>query len=195
MTMDWDQRYQNQDTPWDHGEAAPAIDEVIQRQRLEPGVEVLVLGCGLGHDVQAWANAGFSTTGVDISATALQRAEESYGIDRMRWLLADLFASDLAKHGCYDVIWEHTCFCAIPLDWRESYVEAVFRVLKPGGIFCCLFFTDTGNPPGEGPPFNVNRDEVMRLFDSRFTLQWEKSPERSYDSRVGREWLMSWKKA
>lgn len=192
--MDWDQHYQNEDTPWDQGEAAPAIHEVIQRQDFEPAVEVLVPGCGMGHDVSAWADAGLNTTGLDISATALQRAEKRYGTERMQWLQADLFASDLVKHRRYNVIWEHTCFCAIPLDWRERYVEAVSRLLQPGGIFCGLFFTDTGNPPGEGPPFNVDREEVLRLFSSKFVLQWEKSPDRAYDSRVGCEWLMSWKK-
>lgn len=192
--MDWETRYQKQDTPWDHGVAAPAIDEVIERQVFFPGAKVLVPGCGLGHDAQAWSDGGFLVTGLDISATALSQAESRYGRGGITWLQADLFVSDPSDAGCYDIVWEHTCFCAIPLEMRQAYVEAVLHRLKPGGLFCGLFFTDTGNPDGEGPPFNVSRDEVASLLRPHFDLQWEKRPDRAYESREGREWLMVWKK-
>lgn len=193
--MDWDERYQNQDTPWDHGEAAPAIREVVKRECFSPDAKVLVPGCGLGHDVRAWVDAGFHATGLDVSAVALNRAEKRYGRKGLQWLQVDMFDPEGVEHAGYDIVWEHTCFCAIPLDMRMSYVDVVHRSLKPGGIFCGLFFTDTGNPAGVGPPFNVKPEEVERLFSSRFTLLWQKAPEQAYESRVGREWLMVWKKS
>ncbi|NWK55206.1 methyltransferase domain-containing protein [Verrucomicrobiaceae bacterium N1E253] len=190
--MDWEQRYLDDDIPWDHGEAAPAIVEVVSRQIVPEGARVLVPGCGLGHDVRAWSDAGFAATGLDIASTALERARCRYGTDGMSWLQADLFDPELPRRGLYDVVWEHTCYCTLPLELRSAYVDAVARLLKPGGLFCALFFTDTGNGPGEGPPYSADRDEVFELFSPMFDLAWEKRPDQAYTSRVGREWLMVW---
>lgn len=193
--MDWDQRYIEQDTPWDHGMAAPAIAEVQHREAFAPGTRVLVPGCGLGHDARAWADHGCVASGLDISPVALQKAEQRYGAgDALEWLLQDLFEPAWAPRGAYEVVWEHTCFCTLAPEIRNRYVDAVAALLAPGGLLCGLFFTDTGMPAGEGPPFSVSNGEVADLLEGRFVLQWEKAPERAYDSRQGRESLMCWKR-
>ncbi len=197
--MDWDKRYSEGDTPWDHGFAAPAIDEVIAVDDFPSDAEVLVLGCGRGHDVRAFAASGFSTTGLDLSGVVIQscqaQMEQMDGREggHMDFIQGDLFDSALSDQKRYDVIWEHTCFCSIPLNHRRDYVEAVHRLLKQGGVLVGLFFIDTGHPPGEGPPFCADQEELHQLFGERFTLQWERKPQRSYESRIDREWLMCWR--
>lgn len=193
---EWDQHYQDLHTPWDHGTAAPAITEVIEREKFPPATEVLVLGCGYGHDTRAFSEAGCHGTGLDLSARAMEIALEKASADLLpsTFIQGDLFNPELPQQKRYDVIWEHTCFCAISLEMRADYAKAVYQLLQPEGTFVGLFYTDTGNPPGEGPPFNVDREEIIRLFSPYFTLQWEKFPDEAYPNRIGREWLMCWKR-
>lgn len=191
---EWDQHYRDGHTPWDHGGPAPSIQEVLEQGEYEPGSEVLVLGCGYGHDVRAFAAAGLQATGLDLSEAAMNEARFVSTGENVTFLQGDLFDPSLPKLKRYDIIWEHTCFCAISINMREAYVEAVYDLLKPGGVFVGVFYTDTGVPIEEGPPFNVDRDELTRSFSSKLTLDWEKAPQRAYENRVGREWLMRWRR-
>ena len=191
---EWDQHYRDRHTPWDHGAPAPAIQEVIEFGNVAVGSEVLVLGCGYGHDVRAFAAAGFAATGLDISEAAMNEARLVSAGENATFIQGDLFDPILPEQKRYDVIWEHTCFCAISVNMRTSYVNAVYNLLKPGGLFVGLFYTDTGVPLEEGPPFNVDRDEVNRLFSPMFVLERENLPLRAYENRIGREWLMRWRR-
>lgn len=191
---EWDQHYRDGHTPWDQGSAAPSIQEVIDRGGFVTGSEVLVPGCGYGHDVRAFAAAGLQATGLDLSKAAINQARFVSSGEKVTFMQGDLFDPSLPKRKRYDVIWEHTCFCAISVNMREAYVDAIYHLLKLGGVFVGVFYTDTGVPIEEGPPFNVNRDEVIRLLSSKLTLEWEKAPQRAYENRRGREWLMSWRR-
>ena len=73
---DWEERYQQEDTPWDKGQPAPGLIDWLNKQKLAPEARVLVPGCGRGHDASAWAKAGFETTGVDFSDLALSDARQ-----------------------------------------------------------------------------------------------------------------------
>ena len=66
---DWEACYQNGETPWDKGSAAPPLVELIERlgTGLWGGGTVLVPGCGLGHDVRCLAGRGLKVTGLDLS--------------------------------------------------------------------------------------------------------------------------------
>jgi len=198
-STDWDKRYSEGNTPWDHGFASPAIDEVIAEGVFAPHSEVLVPGCGRGHDVRAFAAAGFVATGLDLSEVVIQECQSVKGGEigkggETTYFQGDLLDPNLPNQKRYDVIWEHTCFCALSLNLRSSYAEAVHGLLNPGGYFVGVFFMDTGNPPGEGPPFSVDQEELHQLFGVHFSLRWEHKPQRTYKSRIDREWLMCWQR-
>lgn len=188
--MNWDKRYSEGDTPWDHGFAAPSIEEVIVRAEFSDDAEVLVPGCGRGYDVRAFASAGYAATGLDLSAVVIDECQALTNVDgggEICFFQGDLFNPVLPRRKRYDVIWEHTCFCTFPQNLRSAYVEAVYRLLKPRGLFVGLFFTDTGKPPEVGPPFSVDQEVLQKLFSPHFSLQWEQKPNRTYESRIDRE--------
>lgn len=194
---DWNQHYLNGHTPWDHGTAAPAIQEVLASEGFPTQARVLVPGCGFGHDVRAFARAGHSACGLDLSTRAIDDARELIGksdeTGQIDLIAGDLFDPDLPGSNQYDVVWEHTCFCAIPRERRTDYASAVQRLLKPGGLLIGLFYINTGAHEGDGPPHDVDRQELQQLLGSGFSLEWEKAPAQSYASRAGCEWLMSWR--
>jgi len=193
--MDWNERYNNKDTPWDKGEATPVLDYLIQKfpQYFKPGTTALVPGCGIGHDVEKLHQSEINAYGLDISETALKLADKKYPTLSDFWLIDDLFnISHLNKN--YDLVWEHTCYCAITHEKRAQYAQSVHDLLKPGALFTGVFFTDTGQPPEIGPPFSTTRDQVVTNFEKFFELLWEGKPNISYPGRENREWLMIWRK-
>src|ERR1043165_6527829 len=72
----WEERYQTGDMPWEKGEPSPGlVDFLASHPELARGT-VCVPGCGTGHDVRAWAKAGFKVFGCDIAPSAIKRADE-----------------------------------------------------------------------------------------------------------------------
>jgi len=179
---EWEARYRAGDTPWDRG-AAPPLREFLRDHPVTG--EVLVPGCGTGHDVRLLALQGASVTGLDISPTALSLAQGHPAVGRERYELGDLFALPGGWTGRFDWVVEHTCFCAIPPCRREDYAESVSRVLKPRGLLLAVFFLD---PEVEvGPPHGATRKEIAALFDPFFAMEREWNPGIAFPERGGGE--------
>lgn len=193
--MDWNERYIKNDMPWEKGVGTPVLTELISivPHYFQPSKNALVIGCGLGHDVAMLHAAGINATGLDISEAALKLARDAHPELGEVWLLDNLFTiSD--KKDSYDLVWEHTCYCAIPREKRADYVLSVYNLLKPDAYFAGVFFTDTGQAPDVGPPFSTTRDEVFVNFSNLFHLVWEGKPKLSYPGREDCEWVMIWQK-
>lgn len=188
--MDWDQRYLNEDTPWDKGSAAPVLKHLLSERPVlfQNTSTALVPGCGIGHDAFLLANHGITTTGADISTTALQAAKDTHRHENLEWLQADLF-NELPE-ASFDMVWEHTCFCAIPLDSRDAYVQAMADTIKPGGFLLGIFFIETDMPLDQGPPFKASIDTIKQHFFKHFNLEYQIAPTTSYPGREGKEHLM-----
>jgi SAM-dependent methyltransferase len=188
---DWEQRYREGNTPWDKGTPAPELAAALA-DGLFAG-RVLVPGCGMGHDVRAIAMGAAvrEVGGLDVAPSAVAGARRLGGVSGVRFEQGDLFALPEGWEGAgFDWVWEHTCFCAIAPAFREAYVEAVWRVLRPGGHLLAIFYLDPGLDPGEeGPPHGVSLAELDLLFGRRFQLEREWAPRGAYPGREGREWV------
>src|SRR6266542_5459492 len=73
---DWETRYLTGDTPWEKGEASPGLVDFLAAHGDLARGSVAVPGCGLGHDVRAWAGAGFATWGFDLAPSAIRVSRE-----------------------------------------------------------------------------------------------------------------------
>lgn len=193
LIMNWEENYVVGDTPWDLGEPAPPLVELLETRPAGIWGEggVLVPGCGRGHDAAALQESGRRVIGLDVALSALAGAEGLYG-KRVSWLTGDFFDGTLAEENRVGAIFEHTCFCAIPPERRADYVQASLRWLKPEGRLVGIFFLD---PPGRsdeeaGPPFGAEKEEIRDLFGAGFEILRESLPERSHPERRGREWVV-----
>lgn len=184
----WDQRYERQDTPWDKGEPAPGLVDWLKKQSLELETRVLVPGCGRGHDASAWGMKGFETTGIDLSNLALEGARQSYEALPNLAFFPGNFLEDEPQEP-YDLIFEHTLYCAISPDRREDYAKALPRWLKPGGYFLAIHFIFPLSE--EGPPFGASREEIINRFQRQCTLLEDWKP-RHFEGRKDEEWMFLW---
>lgn len=185
MDVDWESRYRSGDTPWEKGAPHPALADYLAEHKLTG--DVLVPGCGLGHDVRAISGPQSRVIGIDIAPSAIQAASGFPVVAAESYQLEDLFDLPVDFRTAFDWVVEHTCFCAIEPSRRGDYARAVAAALKPGGMLLAIFYLDPGQE--EGPPFGVGVDELEQLFGGLFEVEESRAPHRTYPGREGRELL------
>ena len=186
--LHWQRRYEENDTPWDKGEAAPPLVSYLRQKPIAGSV--LVPGCGRGHDGRALAQQPRTqVVGLDLSPTAVvqarELAERSNPRVHIKLVEGDFFQLPASLLDSFDWLVEHTCFCAIEPHRRPDYVTAAFSALRGGGRIFGIFYLD---PDVEsGPPFGISREELLKLFTPYFALQEEWVPSESFPGRENRE--------
>jgi cyclopropane fatty-acyl-phospholipid synthase-like methyltransferase len=186
----WESRYQSGDMPWEKGAPSPGlVDFLAAHLELARGT-ICVPGCGTGHDVRAWARAGFQTFGFDIAPSAIRLAARRTRSATLsaRFQVADFLQA--APPLLFDWVFEHTLFCAIQPGERDEYVRALLRWLKPVGQYLAVNYLI---PDRDGPPFGTSRDELWQRFSPHFELLQEWVP-RSYPNRTGLELMLWWRR-
>lgn len=194
--MSWEERWKDGDTPWDKGAPAPPLVDLLAEKPEYFKGEVIVPGCGRGHDALAIARAGFPAIGLDISSTALKCARELDEKKRVKYLVANFLTAMREDYPKVRTIFEHTCFCAIQPSDRESYRNACMRLLPAGGLWVAIIFLTPReeDDPTIGPPFQSKVEEIEELFSAHFTLVEQYIPENTFTARKGKELVMVWRK-
>jgi cyclopropane fatty-acyl-phospholipid synthase-like methyltransferase len=178
----WNDRYLKGDTGWDKGAPAPPIARLLREGVVPPGARVAVIGCGRGHDAVEAARLGFHVTAVDFAPEAVAATVENA---RAAGVTLEARREDVFQlRGPFDAVVEHTCFCAIAVERRGEYVEAVADALAPSGVLVGLFYAHGREG---GPPFDTTEDEVRRRFAPRFTLERLRRAPDSFAARQGAE--------
>ena len=188
----WQAVYEQEETPgWDKGEAAPPLVRAVRDARLPGGTRVLVPGCGRGHEALFLAREGFAVTAVDFAPDAIAYLKGRLDGLPVRALERDLFSLGEDMAGRFDLVVEHTCFCAIPVEMRDAYAEVMAKTLADGGRVIGLFYeTDRA----DGPPFRTTDADVRRHFERYFDILSCARPEDSFENRLGKEWLVEMRK-
>ncbi len=184
--VDWEGRYQLNDTPWNKGFAAPPLVEWMETHEFHG--KVLVPGCGTGYDAREIARSGAYVIGLDLAPSAINFADSQPRIGSERYRLANFLELPPELVGAFGFVFEHTLFCAIDPELRATYVQSAAAALVPGGQLVAIFYLDVGDDR-EGPPFGTTKAELDELFSPRFELLEEYVPGRAYEGREGCELL------
>lgn len=182
----WSERHRTS-PGWDLGGPHPSIEKILPQLKLSR-CRILVSGAGAGHDAAALARAGHFVTAVDFSDEAISRGKALYGsLEKLQWLKADLLNLPRQHHGQFDLVFEHTCFCAIPPEKRNLLVKNWRQALTDQGQLLAilpLFDKD------EGPPFASSEWELRERFKKSFDfLYWSRS-RFTPASRLGQELIL-----
>jgi SAM-dependent methyltransferase len=186
--LEWQRRYEQNDTPWDKGAAAPPLTFHLQSHAIAG--RVLVPGCGRGHDVRALAaQRDCSATGLDLSPVAVADATRLVAATKLgasaNFIVGDFFQLAPNLIGVFDWLVEHTCFCAVDPQQRADYVRSAAAALRAGGKIFGIFYL---TPDVEtGPPFAISLEELTAFFDSHFAILESWVPPVSFPGRENRE--------
>lgn len=167
-TLDfWQERYQNRQTPWDRGETNPALLQWLKDEVISPPADVLIPGCGRGHEVVELARRGFAVTGVDLSIQALDELKPKLDRETPSATLIDANLLEWKPNRNFDVVYEQTCLCALLPRYWSAYEARLREWLKPGGVLLALFMQ---SDKFDGPPFHCALPDMRDLFDD---TRWE----------------------
>jgi ubiquinone/menaquinone biosynthesis C-methylase UbiE len=115
------------------------VEEQARWAGIEPGMDVLDVGCGTGKTTIALydlVGPGGSATGVDFSNKRIAHAEKGCGSRPIKFLCRD-FTQSLDDIGQFDFVWIRF----ILEYFREGAIEVVknvARLLRPNGILCLV---------------------------------------------------------
>ena len=158
--MDFEASYSTT-PPWDIGRPQDAFAALAADGSLGP--DVLDVGCGTGEHVLMAAAAGCAAVGIDISPTAIRLAEakaQERGTSP-RFVVGDALALE-ALGEQFDVVLDCGLFHVFQDDDRRAFVESLARVVRAGGRYFMLCFSDE-EPPGWGPR-RITKAEIREAF-------------------------------
>jgi SAM-dependent methyltransferase len=104
-------------------------------EHLDPGSEILDVGCGVGLALSILSKKEFRATGVDVSPRMAELARER--LARERCLDTSVILGDFLTVGLpatYDAIWEQALLHLFPSVAEGVIFERFRALLKPGGI-------------------------------------------------------------
>ena len=138
----WDHAWQQGVTPWDAGRSSPLLSHssfpYLKSPENAGRRTVLIPGCGSGHDVFAFAAAGWHATGLDISETAIARCHKNqHDIPALRSISQECIrfvSEDFFRHrDSYDLIFDYTFVSSLELPMRPKWASAMASLLNDSG--------------------------------------------------------------
>lgn len=188
----WEKRYVSGDLPWDSGQPDVHLSHMLEAFDIAPGT-ALDLGCGTGTNAVWLCQRGFSVTGVDVSATAVQAAQrraEACAGGRCRFHTLDVLTQPVPD-APFALAYDRGCFHTFDQpEHRAAFATAVAAALGDDGIWISVIGSTDGPPREEGPPRRSARDvadAVEPCFEILLLESTQFDPLRHRDKRA---WLL-----
>jgi len=169
----WNERYRQQDVPWDTGVVPPELHELIDNGLLRPPGVALDLGCGTGTNVALLARLGFAAVGVDFALRALVTARQKAlqtGLSALFCLgdVADLSFLDVQAQFALDM----GCLHSLSPENRTRYAQSLAQRMTSGGLY--LLYGFDFDAAAQGGPSGFDADEIQTRFSPGFELCWKR---------------------
>jgi SAM-dependent methyltransferase len=166
MENEWNQRYRDNNVPWNTNEPDSELKKVLEEYRISPG-RALDAGCGTGTNSVYLASRGFDVTGFDFAPLAIEAAKKRVAAAKakVQLLEADIFKlPDLGPP--FQFILDRGCFHIVRKTDEAGAVRVFERLLAPDGHLLVLAGNaNEENPPEQGPP-RVTEAEMCSAFKS-----------------------------
>ena len=141
--------------------------------KLQPGMNVLDLGSGLGIDsiiAATTVTESGSVTGLDLSKMEVKHANsraERRGLKHLKFVTGDMEKMQFENES-FDAVISNGAFCLAPS--KEAALREVFRVLRPGGRFSiCTSVINHALEPGVKWPLClrmfIHKDAIVPICE------------------------------
>ena len=178
----WKEIYEKKELPpWDLEEPSLALKHFWPKLKMTKS-RILVSGCGRGHDASFLASLGHHVTALDFNEEALKEAKKLYSSPHLLWEREDIFK--YKKKESFDVIFDHTLFCAIDPSQRDELIKKYKTLLDERGLLVAVFFVKIKEG---GPPYGASEWEIHKRLEKTFRpLHWVRFRQ-SKERRLGSE--------
>ena len=169
--------------PWNRENPPDILVDLVETGRIAP-CDAVDLGCGAGNNAVWLASRGFRVTGLELSPRAVELAEEranKHGVD-CRFIAADLTTELSALDASFDFAYDWEVLHHVFPEDRERYVANAHRMLRAGGRYLSLCFSedDSFGSGGDGKyrttPLGTtlyfsSEAELRELFEMQFRVE------------------------
>ncbi len=190
----FEQTYRQGGAPWDIGKPQGAVLCLAEMGAVKG--TVLDVGCGTGDNALFLASRGHDVTGIDAAPSAIERATQKAARSAApaTFLIHDALALDRLDVS-FDTVIDSGLFHTFSDEQRPVFVRQLATVLKPGGRYLMLCFSE--HETRDGGPRRVTQAEIRQAFSHGWDVEdiWEAR----FDDRIheggARAWLSSIRKA
>lgn len=179
--MDWNEVYKG--TPaWDIGHPQPAFEVLVKDGEIKPG-RALDIGCGRGDNAIMLAENGCDVTGIDLVGDAISDAKKKVAERHVKvnFLVGDVLKMDqLFREAEFDIVIDSGLFHEMTDEERPDFAQQLHRVLKPGGKYFMLCFSD--KELGDCGPRRISKAEIEGTFTPLFDIIYIKDS--AFHSRI-----------
>ena len=150
----FEERYQESDTPWELHRPDHNLIDFVTKLPVPPGAAI-DLGCGTGDNSIWLANQGFTVTGCDLSAVALDLARDKSTLAKASCTFHQgNFLESIPPGAPFGFAFDRGCFHTFDdPSVRNCFVERVAQILAPHGLwFSIIGNRDEERGDREGPP-------------------------------------------
>lgn len=172
MQNNWERIYRETrpgELPWEDANPSTELVALIESGKVEMGA-VLDICCGSGNNAVYLARQGYTCHGIDISPTAIARAQRNAARERVSCELIAGNAIELPyPDNTFTLVFDRGCFHSIPPRDREAFIQGVFRVLKPAGKYLLICFSSKDHRSW-GPPYSFSPSDIERYFSALFKI-------------------------
>ncbi|HET6583476.1 MAG TPA: class I SAM-dependent methyltransferase [Nannocystaceae bacterium] len=158
----FDDSYESSTPPWDIGRPQPRFAALVGSDLVQS--PIIDVGCGTGEHALAFAAAGHEVLGIDFAAKAIELARAK-AVERgvtVQFEVAD--ALDLSSLGrTFATALDSGVFHVFDDADRARYVDSLTRIVRPGGRYFMMVFSDR-EPTDWGGPRRIRREEIEQSF-------------------------------
>ena len=192
----WDNRYKTNEFSWDLGKPTPYFVDWSTSIKNKSSKNILIPGCGLGHDAIFLSKCGFNVYACDFSDTALKvlSIKNKESNTNVKLISMDFFNLPGKYSNFFDFILEYTFYCAINPNKRSLYIENCNNLLNKDGKLIGIMLPIGNSSVSSNPPFKVSLNELKINFSVFFKLLKLVPNSLSVEKRRGIEYIVQYQK-
>jgi SAM-dependent methyltransferase len=166
----WEQCYVEGILPWDSETPDLHLRRAIEEHNVKPG-KALEIGCGTGTNSIWLAKHGFEVTGLDISQTAIVKAEAKAAAAGVKChFLEGDFLVDQVPGAPFVFVFDRGCLHVFEsAEERSRFASRVCNLLSPEGLWYSLSGSTDGPPRDTGPP-RLSAIEISAAVEPHFEI-------------------------
>lgn len=141
---------------------------------MKPASRVLELGCGVGNDAIAFANAGHSVIATDFSEIAIKKdIERGKNIPNLTFQVLDMNKPFPTFPKQFDCVYARLSLHYFTDEITRKIIHDIYSALKPDGYFCFICKTVDDSMYGLGTKIETDmydyHGHIRHFFSEEYT--------------------------